>query len=317
MKPLATSLEQIQELSVEEPQMGLNPESQKNDDNKTPSEKLIDELCHGARHNKPRGWRRQELNIESDKKRARGKGIQLTPGELQQLWIEILLLEEYRKYKKILNTPKGEKSGKFLKKSQKNNDPYSLHYLVTHAWGLGKQFASRLKRKMKSEENTFITSLLSSSSSSENKTEEKEHRSIITDYKLAEEKYTASYLYAIHECREFTKDKQLRKVNNTKLDTGKRLKEAIARYDTLDEDVKAQWEMKRRIHLERQPRIKHDILNAMRKNPRCSWEGIAEEIDNWCSAATIRRYVTSRGGYQLYSERKQQMRKDGKTIPCL
>eukprot|EP00957_Ditylum_brightwellii_P196260 14953230-Ditylum_brightwellii.AAC.1 len=76
----------------------------------------------------------------------------------------------------------------------------------------------------------------------------------------------------------------------------------MAKYATLDDDTKARWELQRRLCLERQPRIKDDIIDILRKNPRIYWDSIAEYINNWCSAATIRCWVTSRGGYSLYTE---------------
>jgi hypothetical protein len=53
----------------------------------------------------------------------------------------------------------------------------------------------------------------------------------------------------------------------------------------------------------RQPAIKHDIVNAIRKNPKLSWYGIEVEINFWCSAASIRSWVMSRKGHYLYDKR--------------
>jgi len=125
-------------------------------------EKLIDELIRGARYNKRRGWRRQELGIDSDvERRTRGKGLQLTPNERQQLYREVLLLEEYCKRKGCFgsnqNMNKG-KDGKFIKRTKKHS-PLSLRYLEW-AWGLGNIYVCRLKKKMKESESVVKTSLM-------------------------------------------------------------------------------------------------------------------------------------------------------------
>ena len=41
----------------------------------------------------------------------------------------------------------------------------------------------------------------------------------------------------------------------------------------------------------------------VRNNPKVSWESLAAGVDQWCSAATIRQWMTTRAVYKLYDER--------------
>ena len=56
----------------------------------------------------------------------------------------------------------------------------------------------------------------------------------------------------------------------------------------------------------RQPFIASQIVDALRRDPTLSWDQVACEIDDWCSPATIQRWVKShigKGGYCTYTER--------------
>jgi hypothetical protein len=125
-------------------------------------------------------------------------------------------------------------------------------------------------------------------------------KSVIDNYELAEKKYTAAYLYAVNKCRAQAK-KDTDSVDKA-LYT-ERLNAAKREYESLDDGKKALWEGKRREHLLRQPAIKDQIIDAIRKNPKKSWSGIEADINFWCSAATIYRWITSMPGYHLYCER--------------
>jgi hypothetical protein len=44
-------------------------------------------------------------------------------------------------------------------------------------------------------------------------------------------------------------------------------------------------------------------MDALRKDASISYFGIANEIEHWCSYSTIRRWVISREGYRMFTER--------------
>jgi hypothetical protein len=70
----------------------------------------------------------------------------------------------------------------------------------------------------------------------------------------------------------------------------------MAEYETIGDEKKVEWELERRRHLLKQNSIKNDIIATIWKNPRRAWVGIKRDINNWCSAATIRRWLSSRAG---------------------
>jgi len=130
--------------------------------------------------------------------------------------------------------------------------------------------------------------------------EEKEVKSVIDDKALAEKTFTAEYLYALNMCRHLAEE-NLDTIDRKEYQ--QRFIMARLEFEHLDSGTKELWEGKRRAHLLRQPAIKESIIDAIRKNPKISWSGIEAEIDFWCSASTIRKWVTSRKGYSLYAER--------------
>ena len=74
-------------------------------------------------------------------------------------------------------------------------------------------------------------------------------------------------------------------------------------FENESEVVKKHWEAQRREHVKIQPKIKGQLMDALRKNNSISYGGLAGSINQWCSAATIRRWVISREGYNLFTER--------------
>mmetsp|Transcript_5895 Transcript_5895/g.7887 ORF Transcript_5895/g.7887 Transcript_5895/m.7887 type:complete len:146 (-) Transcript_5895:198-635(-) len=74
-------------------------------------------------------------------------------------------------------------------------------------------------------------------------------------------------------------------------------------YENENENIKQEWEAKRREHLSMQPKIKGLIMEELRKNKSISYKSLSGALNFWCSADTIRRWVTSREGFSLYTER--------------
>jgi hypothetical protein len=70
-----------------------------------------------------------------------------------------------------------------------------------------------------------------------------------------------------------------------------------------------------RNHDERQPYIRDQIIEAIRNNPTKSFGKIAADINHWCSATTIQKWLSSYDSYSMYVERilplltKNQMQK--------
>ena len=45
------------------------------------------------------------------------------------------------------------------------------------------------------------------------------------------------------------------------------------------------------------------MIDSLRKNPKRSWLGLEDDINYWCSASTIRIWLTSRDSFKYYAER--------------
>ena len=81
------------------------------------------------------------------------------------------------------------------------------------------------------------------------------------------------------------------------------LKAKFDQYNNIHENEEAKWWFTRMSHLIRQKNIKHGLIEMVWKNPKVMWESLAAVEDQLCSAATIRRRMTTRAGYKLYDER--------------
>ena len=97
--------------------------------------------------------------------------------------------------------------------------------------------------------------------------------------------------------------KERNAANGKEIDLKEERKIAKEMYANLGLNQKGQWDGAVRSHLEKWRRIPAIIKSVVRKNPSITYHGIANEIDYWCSASTIQRWITSREGYKLYSER--------------
>jgi hypothetical protein len=160
--------------------------------------------------------------------------------------------------------------------------------LIQIAWGLGNQYLSRLKKSVRDAEASLGSAgdCILVTPALEGKTVERESKSVIDDYDLADKIYTAPYLYSLNKCREEAVDN----LNVVSKDEYKeRFLKAMAEYETIGDEKKVELELERRRHLLKQNSIKNDIIAVMRKNPRGACVGVKTDINNWCSAATIRR----------------------------
>ena len=117
---------------------------------------------------------------------------------------------------------------------------------------------------------------------------------------VAERVFTAKYLFILNECKKAAAE-DLRFV--TTAEYNERRKNAALNFAKLSSDHLELWEMKRRAHLLQWDYIPSRIADSMTRNPKRSWSGIEHDLGYWCSATTIRRYLTSRIGYRLYAER--------------
>ena len=189
-------------------------------------------------------------------------------------------------------------------------NPYTLKYLL-YAWGTTKVSISRYKKEAFAFGISRGMSPMAAAGNIcfgidkfENDQKSEEFTSIIDSKDKCEKLFTAKYLYARAMVRELVKSNADEGVNSlSRTDFHQKSKEIRERYDNETVIVKEQWEAQRRHMVARQQHIKTQLLDQMKKDNSLSYEGLANGIERWCSPGAIRRWVMSREGYAMYSER--------------
>ena len=108
------------------------------------------------------------------------------------------------------------------------------------------------------------------------------------------------FLYAINRCRQQAIDDPS---SITTKEYWERHDVARAKYRKTDDETKTLWSLRSRQHLHRQPNIKDLIMAALDVNPKRSWLGLEHDIEYWCSATTIRKWLVHQETFSYYAER--------------
>jgi hypothetical protein len=274
----------------------------KTNNRKMPVEILVERLQHGSRYRLKKGWYCAQ---ERSKRAAAGREGEngkkrLSRTEQQQLLIEVLLLESYNKSKPEVVQGHGQR-GVFLKTSATSKGA-TLAYLVSTAWGRANNYLYRLKKKAMAEDGSVSTVLPATPNKSDSTNDEQ--FAVITSRELAKSIYTPKFLFALDQCRH-EKNRNL-DLQSTKQGYQERHAIALDKYDHLTPDRRKRWEMEARGHDEEQPLIKSRITEMLKRDPKISWESLELGIDRWCSASTIRRWVTSFDGFEPKGRKWQQ-----------
>ena len=270
-------------------------------DGRIKTEILIDLLKSGTRGRK--GWHRRDLQLNPKLIKDAKTKPQLNSAEKAQLMFEVEMLRAYQKWNGGNRHLLRNRQKKFKKRVTKH-DPTSITYLTEEAWGLGSgsAYVRRLEKVIRKSAatngidaktaNVMIVSL--------DDTKDSGITTVIDDYGLAETRYTAQYLYAIHRCRQQAVDN----LDGIGMATYQaRMKIARDAYDNMGDREKAPWIFKRREHLKLQPTIDGRLKEELRKNSSILYHQLETKILHWCSSLTIRRWVQSREGYKLFTER--------------
>ena len=256
-------------------------------------------LKEGAGKKKKKGWHRRELklNIEYEN-RERKREPHWNDLEISQFLYEIDLLKTYLDTSKANKYFETKRNGKIKKRRTKVN-PDTMGFLL-FAWGTSASSISRFREKMyanaKARGVTGMTALCSNVIALQEV--KNESRGVIDCFESARKLFTAEYL--------FVRAQVLKKRDReTVLELDSKEVEKIAKlaYQNLSLPEKEWWEATARAHVSRQPRIASIIKSLVRKNSAIIYHGIANGIQNWVSAPTIQRWITSREGYRLYSEK--------------
>ena len=273
----------------------------------TPEQRLVDDLKASARQK--RGWRRAAMRMVLGLPPLSGKKLltaRMEHAEKQQILGEARLLESHFHAsggaKSYGASAKRTRNGTFKPRGKK--ELVSIRRLVQHGWGKSNSYLCTLRKGMLIRNvadvlpsvREFCNELLAPPA----KDKEKDRKSVITSLKEASKRFTAKNLFVLNKCR-VAAESDLSAVSREEAD--RRKKDALNEWDDLDEGSKEMWEAKRRQHLTKQSQIKGIIVEALQTDPTMSWEKIAGETGDWCSADTIRRFVTSHGSYTTYAER--------------
>ena len=195
--------------------------------------------------------------------------------------------------KHVIKLSRGD--GKFVQRKKKFN-PISKLYLLTIAWGVGKNYATRkdvkkstLSSTSSSTSSTSSTSSSSTSSSSSPMSQKvAQFTTMIDSLEVATAQLTPKKLYQL-DC--YNKH---RKNNFRDLDQSTRAAfnvKVAKQWEDLDDGDRKIFEHKSRQAIARQPAISGQLVELFQKNGALSYHQAAQEIDNWCSGSTINRWL--------------------------
>jgi hypothetical protein len=137
------------------------------------------------------------------------------------------------------------RSKKFKKRSRVYGALTTKYLVQIACWGLGNQYLSRLKKSVRDTETSLGSAgdCILVTPALEGGDVERESKSVIDHYDLADKIYTAPYLYSLNKCREEAKDN----LNLVSKDGYKeRFLKAMAEYETISDEKKVEWELERR-----------------------------------------------------------------------
>ena len=279
------------------------PPPKKKVDNRSPAEKIVDKMKEGVRLKKPFGWWRDAHGLRQDGKNH------FSTREKDALLSEWHLLKQH-----FASHPQYRgRDGRFKSVRKGSKNPATLGYFLW-AWGRkGERYINTVRKQLhdawagSAEYEEIMDTMLHFPATDDNG--EKVHESVIDSPSLAARFFTPARLYATNTLRQQKEDGSSANRIYNEEEVGSsyssRLSALMEKYESINADNKVFWEAKSREKIALQPTIRGAIVDAMRRDPKMSWESIEADdaINHWCSADTIRRWVESREGYCLYAER--------------
>ena len=265
---------------------------------KSSIEILRSSMKEGVSKRRPKGWHRRELKLNMKFEVGKSKVPRYNDSEMTQLIYEYDLLSAWLEGSGANKYYSTGRNGKLKKRRTKNN-PDTLTYLM-FSWGASFDTITRIRKKLlTSSHKRGVTGPAAMCTVTMGPRKDiVETNNIIDSFESARKLFTAEYL--------FVRDKVMKvkdQVDAYKNDLAEVNKTAKAEFKTISTGEREKWEAVARAHLERHRRIPDIIRGLVRKNPSITYHGIANALGHWCSASTIQRWVTSREGYKLYTER--------------
>lgn len=268
-------------------------------DCRTATEILLHLLSNNNR--RTAGWHRRDLMLNptlEDKTKSK-----MNKAEKTQLYVEAEMVRTYHALTGgYRHSNKSKKNCKLIKRRAKH-DYHSLTYLLKGAWGLksGRMYLKRLKQELVEDAVKrgvdMCTANVCVSFGEDGK--EGDVRTVIDSYELAELCFTAKYMYVTNKVRQQAAD-----LESIDRDTYQaRLSAARLTFDTFTKSEKEEWEQHRKHHLRQWGTIKSTLMRELRNNNAITYQKLSSKINYWCSDNTISKWVKSREGYKLYTER--------------
>ena len=107
------------------------------------------------------------------------------------------------------------------------------------------------------------------------------------------------YLYTINRVRQQAADHET--IDNVTYQA--RLNGARNEFYSLSNEMKSNWKQRRLEHIRQWPTIKETLMRELQNNNAITYQNLSSEINYWCGAGTIQKWVQSRDGYLLYVKR--------------
>jgi hypothetical protein len=250
---------------------------------------LRDALLDGYSRNRTKGWRARDLEFEGWSKLDFDSRFLLDLKELDGV-ISATSTNGSRRYVHKAHEVGGKLAGKFAKRKG-TFDPLTIVYLG-NAWGVGKNHAARVRKKGASELG------LARKVHPDNPC----RLSPIESLEAAKQRFTAKALFLQHHVKVCKSKNEALAYDSKKMKEMSHVwrEEGKADWVMLDEAGKEVWEMQRRQKIARQPLIRDQIFASIRQDPTKSFDTISSDIDNWCSAASINKWMQSHDDYCKY-----------------
>ena len=115
---------------------------------------------------------------------------------------------------------------------------------------------------------------------------------VIDSMDAAKIQYTAKHFYVQDTIENEKSAENIYAYNNlmtTRISTYQ--EQALKELDRLLQSTKDFWESLSWVMIARQPTIRDSIIESLHANPSKSFEQVAQDINNWCSASTIHTFV--------------------------
>ena len=182
----------------------------------------------------------------------------------------------------------------------KYSNPLSITYLC-HAWGVSRQYAHLMGKKYPN--GVPVTPSPNRQPAAEKP--KQQSSCVIECYRTAVVKFTPKELYIqkrVHDMKAEDSSFAFETSGRDKLIEYRRV--AALTWDQLvtklDNPTVEYWKSMSRAHLALQPHMRDRIIESLRANPCKGFRQVECDINGWCSAATIARWLQEQSGYCCY-----------------